>query len=521
VKSTILELPVLVGRENELEELQKALNNATMGKGGTVFVAGEAGSGKTRLTTEFLELARKKDVRILTGWCLSNAPVPYFPFVEAFDSLLGSENSSGSMFPQQMGLKSWLRGTDFASQNETFENVSPQVWKEQMFASVAKELLLLATTETTVLVLEDIHWADSASLSLLHYISRAVTSERILILATYRKEEVGVITEGHPHPLLNTLRLMGREDLFKEIRLSNLTVAQVGRLLESMLSGSVNTELSVKLAEESLGNPLFLVESVRMLFEQGNLIQDCGKWRLAIDRLEIPLKVKDIILRRLSELNSEQRRILDIASVIGDVFDPSLLGAVLKQDSLEVLETLNSIAVSKSLVCVKGDCYAFDHAKSREVIYDEILLPLKKGYHERVAERIENLCQDRPLPLSDLAYHFTKAGNKTKSIEYSLVAGKDALKRFSNAEAIKLFTYVLENSESQALLNERNEALEGLGFALVESGLQSQSIRVLEQLYKSAKSDLTRIRALRKAMWAATYQGDLSVVQDLAVKAKD
>jgi tetratricopeptide (TPR) repeat protein len=120
-----------------------------------------------------------------------------------------------------------------------------------------------------------------------------------------------------------------------------------------------------------------------------------------------------------------------------------------------------------------------------------------------------------------LAYHFTKAGNKPKSIEYSLAAGKDALKRFSNAEAIKHFTYVLENTLAPDFLVERTDALEGLGSALVESGLQSQSIRVLEQLYDTAKSDLTRIRALRKAMWAATYQGDLATVQKLAAKAQD
>lgn len=110
MKATILELPALVGRENELLQLEGLLESAFDGKGTTVFVSGEAGSGKTRLSNEFLNLARKKSVNILSGWCLCNASVPYFPFVEAFDSYF-SETDEGVQrlaSSQQIGLKSWL-----------------------------------------------------------------------------------------------------------------------------------------------------------------------------------------------------------------------------------------------------------------------------------------------------------------------------------------------------------------------------------------------------------------------------
>ncbi len=143
------------------------------------------------------------------------------------------------------------------------------------------------------------------------------------------------------------------------------------------------------LTSESKGNPLFVVESLRMLHERRSLIQEDNEWRLASDELGIPTKIKDIILRRLAVLKYAQRRVLDAASVIGEKFDVELLSTVLGLDSLEVLETLNIIAHSTSLVCVEGNFYRFDHARSRETLYEELSPPLKRGYHARIAERLE------------------------------------------------------------------------------------------------------------------------------------
>ena len=329
MKARVLAEPVLVGRERELLELQQYLQSATSGSGTTIFVSGEAGSGKTRLTAEFLKIAKKKDVTVLSGWCLSNAE-PYFPFVEAFDSYLSeNEQDNNSMSSQRLSLKTWLSTPNQSEGLRSQESLSPQAWKDQRFAAVAKELLFLSTDKPLILFIDDLHWADSASLSLLHYISRTIPSERILVLATLRSEELAPTADGFAHPLYNVLRLMGREDLFKEVKLANLDHFDVTRIAVSMLGADVHSEFSRKLAEESRGNPLFVVESLKMLFENGSLIQENGQWQLAVDKLSIPTKVKDIILRRLSALKSNQRRTLDVASVIGDKFDPQLLSAVL------------------------------------------------------------------------------------------------------------------------------------------------------------------------------------------------
>ena len=134
MESRVLAEPVLVGREQELAELERYLQLATKGKGATVFVSGEAGSGKTRLIAEFLDLVKKKDVLILAGWCLSNAAQPYFPFVEAFESYYSTVDSG---LAQQQELRSLLVGHGQAEGSE----VPPHVWKDQTFATITKELL--------------------------------------------------------------------------------------------------------------------------------------------------------------------------------------------------------------------------------------------------------------------------------------------------------------------------------------------------------------------------------------------
>ena len=515
----VLAEPVLVGREQELADLQRYLELAKEGKGTTVLVSGEAGSGKTRLVDEFLDTAKKRNFTVLSGWCLSNAAVPYFPFVEAFESYSSMIESFDS---QQLKVNTLLRGTSQVESQNKNENINAQVWKDQTFAAVLKELLLMATKKPLILFIDDIHWADSASLSLLHYITRGISSERILFIATFRSEEIFDKKAGEkPHPLVETLRLMGREGIFKEITLRGLSQSEVRKIAESMLGGIVNANLVQKLSIESGGGPLFVVESLRMMFENGSLFQRDGSWQLSVDKLGVPSKVKDIILRRLNSLTSIQRRTLDVASVMGDKFYPQLLAAVLNVDSLEVLETLNSIAISKSLVGVERDHYKFDHAKTQEVIYDEILLPLRNGYHERIADKIETSnFNTNQLSLSDLAYHYTQSGNKTKSLEYSLAAGKDALSKFSNTEAIKYFNYALENiTETTDRLEKKTIALEGLGDAYYANSMFKQATKIFED-FSSCVTGACKLRALRKAMESTFQYMDIPHLMELVKKAE-
>ena len=523
MKSSTLVEPDLVGREQELKELMRYLESAFNGKGNTVFITGEAGSGKTRISRKFLNEARNKGAAIMAGWCLAETSTPYFPFIEAFNTYYTAfteeEQTTSIQMPEvqlslgapaQMGtseleITSWLTGPKPAEPLGKAFVISPQVWKDQAFAAVAKTLHVIASQGPLILFIEDLHWADSASLAMLHYVTRAIhNSERILVLATFRSDELTADAEGHPHPLTETLRNMKREDIFTEINLPNLRQPDVLKMAENMIGGSLNEELTEKLIAESRGNPLFIVESLRMLSERRSIVQEEGKWRLAVNKFGIPSKIKDIILRRLSILKYPQRRLLDAASVIGEEFDAELLSVVLGQDILEVLETLNVISQSTSLVFFEGNCYRFDHARSRETLYEELSPPLKRGYHARIAEKLESASVS--LPPGNLAYHYVESGNKEKAVEYALAAAKDELARWSNSQAIKHFTYVLKNI-SDGHVEEKQTALEGLGDAYAANSMYADAIKVFNEL-ASCQTGSDRLRAIRKAMDAAFLKGD-------------
>jgi predicted ATPase len=512
--------PTFIGRQQELAQLMHWIDAAKKGKGTTVFISGEAGSGKTRIVHEFLNTIGKREMTILFGWCLSNTAVPYFPFIEAFNSdIIGREG--GLILSQPLDVKSWLSErypTEKIEKNRTF---TPQIWKDQAFTEVTGELLYLSSIKPLILVLEDMHWADSASLALLHYISRAIINERILVLVTFRSEEIGRDTEGRLHRLVETINLMGRESLFREIQLVNFDQEGVRRIAESMLGGKVDQKLVEKLLNESQGNPLLIVEFLRMLSEHGNLIRENDQWEHSIEKLGTPSKVRQIIMRRIEALRSDQRRVLDVASIIGEKFNPILIAGVLSKNRLEILETLNEILKSKSLLRVEEDFYVFDHAKFREVLYQEISSPLKRGYHEAVAEQIENASKgSEEIPLSDLAFHYIQAGNKEKSVKYSLAAGQEALARFSNMEAIKHFKYVLGSIEKiDGLATEKSVALEGLGDAYYANCLFQDAVKTFEELAKS-ETGAAKLRAYRKAIDAAWFLENPFILIQLVEKAE-
>ncbi len=535
MKTGILAEPVLVGRERELEELQGLLDLVIIGKGKTVFISGEAGSGKTKLTSEFLRIAKEKEIEILQGYCLSNTSMPYFPFIEAFDIYLQTEKDQkkpvGLQKPEgaiesemekqveyeALEVKAWLMGFKQVQRTGGHESLSPEVWKDLAFAALTKILLSISHKKPTVLFIDDLHWADSASLSLLNYISRAISSERILILGTFRSEEITTDAEGHPHPLMELLRAVRREDLLEEIRLSSLGKVEVSKIAENMIGGSLDSNLVEKLSKESQGNPLFVVESLRMLSDRKSLVQKNGQWFLAGDSLSIPSKFRDIILRRLGTLKLSQRRVLDVASVIGEKFSPEVLAVALSEDSLGILEALNEIENSTSLVFCEAESYRFDHAKSREVVYGEIPPPLRRGYHGRIAQRLEsNSFGSGELTLGDIAYHYDQAGNKDKAVEYAFAAGKDALARFGNTEAIKHFTYVIKIAmEDPAHADKRANALQGLGEAFFAISLFKEAMKTFERIY-SSETGSARLRAFSWAMDSAFFQGDIDRLVELS-----
>ena len=533
--------PLFSGRDLELKTLENHLKLAFQGKGATVFISGEAGAGKTRLVSGFLSFVKKHDVDIIYGYCLGGVTVPYFPFIEAFNAYFAAEDPSKgrhiasdhlgiigwlkgneSTEVEQLGIKGWLAGPRNSKKLETPRMLSPEMRKNMTHAAVAELLTANSRQRPIILFIDDLQWADSASLSMIHYISRALASSRVLIIGTFRSEELAPDSEGHPHPLVETLRLMSRGDLYAEIKLSRLNEREVAQLAESMLSGSIDHDLIEKLAKESQGNPLFAVESLKLLSESGNLVEENNTWRLSGNEVGIPNKVKDIILRRLDFLNSTQRRLLDFASVVGEKFDATIVALALSMDRIVVHENLHQISHSTLLINPADSVYKFGHAKFREVLYEELSPPLKREYHAKIAETRENDAQTKGEALvNELAFHYMRAGNREKSVKYALLAGEDARKRFSNVEAIDYFSYVLNTiSDSVGYASERLIALEGLGDAYYGIGLFEKAKDMFEKITELTETSGVRLRALRKTMTASFYRGDMTYAIELANKAE-
>ena len=518
--SGILSEPVLVGREDELEELQHYLDLAIQGQGKIVFVSGEAGSGKTKLVTDFLNSAKQKTtVTTLKGWCLSDAGIPYFPFIEAFSNYFSSINKEKSVLNPENNLENeesevniWLKGPIRRGLSGIVE-FSPETWKDLTFASVRRALIAISAKSPTVLFIDDLHWADSASLALLHYISRTLSSQRLLVLATFRKEDLKEDDNGHPHPLVEALRLMSRDSLFQEVKLSGLNGTGVKLLAEHMVGGRVQSSLAEKLENDSAGNPLFVVESLRMLAEKQCLVINKDLWCLSTNEIGVPTKIKDIILNRVNRLKPLEKKVLDVASVVGSKFVPELLASVLGMDSLHVIETLDGISQTSSLVSCEGSYYRFDHVKSRDAVYEEISTALKKAYHSKIAERLE--ANSTSNQKSDLAHHFARAGDKSKAVKYSLAAGAEALSFVLGTEAIKHFKYVVDSTvDDPEFVIQREIAMEGLGDGLYANS-NGEAVNVFEQLSASTNSGVVRARALRKAARAAAVQGNYVHALDL------
>ncbi|TRO53023.1 hypothetical protein E2P63_02790, partial [Candidatus Bathyarchaeota archaeon] len=514
--SQVLAAPILVARKKELAKLEHHLKSAIKGEGTTVFVLGEAGAGKTRLVTEFLNSIQRKKITILKGWCLSNVAVPYFPFFEAFRVYFSSDQNV-----EVVNLRNWLKGPHKESLPEKTQMFTPQSWKDQTFLAVTKTLSAISAKNPVLLFIDDIHWADSASLALIHYISRVIKFEKILVVATFRSEELKVDSQGRSNSLVETLRLMKREDLFNEIKITGLNHESISELARSMLGGALQQELAHKLTNESQGNPLFVVESLKMMRERDALIQENNQWKLTSTELEIPTKIKDIILQRLECLERSQRKIVEVSSVIGEKFDPEILASALDLDLDEVIAELDVINQATSLLDCKDALYWFDHARTRDSIYEEISSALKKLYHKKIAQALIRMSKNSSLPFVELAYHYDKSGDKENAIKYAIAAGQDALAKWSNTEAIKQFSYILNIVEKDPnRIKENTLALEGLGDAYYANSMVKDSAKIFLELYNKTTDDVVKLRALRKAMESVFQYGDMPYLMELVKKAE-
>ncbi len=484
--------PIIVGRIRELETLQSCLSQVIQGKGRTVMISGEAGIGKTKLTEELGRLARMTNCRFLVGRCLPHATAPYLPFRDALQGL--------------------------ATKDPLVEGTPG----DALFA-IREELGKGSQTQPLILVLEDLHWADTATVQVIHFLSRNISCMRVMIVGTYRPEDISFeVAEGLYHPLFDSLRSMRRESLFTEIPLAELSAGDIDELLNKILGGRVHRKVLEEVMREGEGNPLFTIECVHNLLTHGQIRSEAGVWSFAGELVSVPSTVKDVVMRRVERLPRTTRRVLEAASVIGLSFEPKVLASLMNMRQMDLLEVLEEADRSHAMVKVGDGRVTFAHENLQRVIYDSMTEARRNEIHREVARILE--AEPKSLRLDgEIALHHQYSGERDKCVRYSLSVGMEWLDRRAVYEAVPNFRRVLELTDGdEEFVVERLQALEGMGDCQVFLANFQEGLKDYEDFMRLGGEDVRCARVLRKIAecWSPTRLGKGSSVNCLKYLAE-
>ena len=448
--------PLLVGRTREAELLEAALHMARADQGQVVLLAGEAGVGKSRLVAEVRRLATGDHLPILEGHCFEHDLVfPYAPLIDALRAFLGPgshhrlDATPTEMFgPLAAELVKLLPELTLTIPNlHPTPTLDPEAEKRRMFEALLQFLTGLSQTPTTgplLFILEDIHWADETSLDFLHLLARRIAALPILLVATYRREEISF-------PLSQLLNQLGRARLAHEVVLQPLSFDAVTRLLQAIFeAGSpVPATFLGTFYDLTEGNPFFIEEVVKSLIATGDIFYTNGVWNSKpLDELRVPRSVRDAVQQRTARLGVAAHQILTLAAVAGRRFDFALLQAVAERDEPDLLALIKELIAAQLVVEETAERFAFRHALTRQAVYAGLLGRERQALHRTIGETIEYLYVDTDADaleahIADLSYHFYEAGEWGKALDYAKRAGEKAQSLETPRAAVQHFTRAL------------------------------------------------------------------------------
>jgi len=447
-----------VGRADELRDLKRAVEGALSGRGGVVMVSGEPGIGKTRLVEEACVYARLGGAQILVGHAYeAESTVPYMPFVEAIRAYVAARP------PEALRDELGDAASEVAKLVSEIRNVVPglaegsrpsaEEERYRLFESVCSFLVNASRAIPIVLLLDDLHWADTPTLRLLQHLSRQVADSRLLVVGTYRDVEL-----SRRHPLSEVLVELRRQLNFQLIVLHGLSLSEVQDYLEGITERALEPAeqpLAAAFYGETEGNPYFLEEVVRHLLDTGGAFWEGGRWQLSqasVESLSIPEGIRALVDRRLTQLSETGADVLTKAAVLGTQFDFAVLEHMTGLDDEVLLHALEAALDAQLLeqapIRHGHAVYRFAHAVIRQSLYEGLSLPRQQRLHRRAAEAIEAVYARNPGPhLPALALHYRQAGDAgdaAKAVEYSLRAGDAARVVFAYEDAAAHWEAALE-----------------------------------------------------------------------------
>jgi DNA-binding NarL/FixJ family response regulator len=414
-----------------LDALRQVAARVADGLGQVVLLSGEPGIGKSRLVHELCDRLPQQPWAIHQGNCFErDRLLPYAPFLDALQTMLASlspaevERFLGPALPDLARLVPELGTHSRASDADAAQE------RRRIFFAFGHVLSQLAIRQPLLLVLEDLHWADDTSLELLGVLARRVSHERILLLGTYRSEEVS-------RALGSLLTELDRSRALLELHLDRLPREGVAAMLRAIykLDRPVHPALVDAIYSLTEGNPFFVEELMR-------------------SQPRLPRSIQDAVLQRANRLSPRAWHVLVLAAVAGRRFEFALLQELTGDDESDLLELIKELVAAQLVVEVdKGaDQFAFRHALTRETVYQQLLGRERRGLHRRIAETLERLFATLPESrLEDLAYHYSEAGVWGKALAYAERAGDRASALYAPTSAVEHYTRALEAARLQAM----------------------------------------------------------------------
>lgn len=442
----------LTGRTAELELLRGVLERGAAGRGGMVILAGEAGTGKTRLAQAASDEARRRGFAVASGRAYPvEGGIPYALFGDALLPLLrelppaqlsvlarGGEDELAHVFPGLGGGSTPRRSSEDAAQVRT-----------RVLWTVAQLVTSMAARTPLLLALDDVHAADAASLELLHFLARQTTDTRVVLLCTYNE------SERRASPALRALeQSLLSLGVAAVQRVRPLTRAGTQELIERAfgVTAAAVAEFASLLYGWTRGNVFFIQEVLRALVEEERLVERDGRWSgWEVDRIVLPGTIRDAVRVRVDRLEAGARGVANVMAALGTRAEHGLLRQVSGQDEATLLASLDELRRADMIAEVAVDgavAYDFVHPMLGQALYAELGLARSRLLHAAIASALERQYGARAAAHADeLAYHFGHSEPGTgagRAVHYLVAAGQAALERFADRAAVEYLEQALE-----------------------------------------------------------------------------
>jgi DNA-binding CsgD family transcriptional regulator len=425
--------------------------------------------GKIRLTEEATALARDLGFLVLRGTCFqSDFASPYAPILDLLRghfSGVGPDAVVRSLGAASRELGPLLPELLPAFADQPLTAADPVQTRRRLFATLAAFIFGLSLERPVLIVIEDAHWADEPSLDFLHHLARYVGAHRVLLLGTYRSDEI--------HPTFSRwLAQLAHDRVANEIALHGLGRDDVSAMLHAILGEArpVHRDTVDELFALTEGNPFFIEEVLATLVTGGELNPADGTLdHLPLDDIRVPHSIQEAMLRRAEHLSGAALQLLRLAAVSGHRFEIDLLEDLTGLEDLQLLEVLKERIALGLIVEESADRFSFRHPLTRQAIYAGLLGRERRTLHATIAKTLERAAGAKTVMAADLAHHYAQSGDWQHAFPHAVQAGTRALQLDAPRVAIQHFTLALDAAETLGL-PQPLDALRGRGRARDSNG---------------------------------------------------